>query len=70
MALAVNGVPLFVAELAIGQYFSVGTIGSWTALCPIARGKLKPYKIWKTLSTPRYSRHYSLFFFQVLALPR
>ncbi|KAK3706150.1 hypothetical protein QZH41_010658, partial [Actinostola sp. cb2023] len=38
IALAVNGIPLFYMELAIGQYFSVGTIGTWTAICPIARG--------------------------------
>lgn len=38
--LAINGIPLFYMELAIGQYLSLGTVGAWTALCPIARGKL------------------------------
>lgn len=36
--LAINGIPLFYMELAIGQYLSLGTVGAWTALCPIARG--------------------------------
>ena len=32
-------------ELAIGQYLSLGTVGAWTALCPLARGNLinKPF---------------------------
>lgn len=38
--LAINGIPLFYMELAIGQYLSLGTVGAWTALCPIARGML------------------------------
>ena len=33
------GMPLFCMELAIGQYFSLGPVTSWTALCPIAKGK-------------------------------
>lgn len=36
--LAINGIPLFYMELAIGQYLSLGTVGAWTALCPLARG--------------------------------
>lgn len=32
------GMPLFCMELAIGQYFSLGPVTSWTALCPIAKG--------------------------------
>lgn len=36
--LAINGIPLFYMELAIGQYLSLGTVGAWTALCPMARG--------------------------------
>lgn len=34
------GMPLFCMELSIGQYFSLGPVTSWTALCPIAKGKL------------------------------
>ena len=34
------GMPLFFMELAIGQYFSLGPVTSWSALCPIAKGKL------------------------------
>lgn len=37
--LAINGIPLFYMELAIGQYLSLGTVGAWTALCPMARGE-------------------------------
>jgi SNF family Na+-dependent transporter len=37
--LAVNGIPLFYMELAIGQYLSLGTVGAWTAICPMSRGK-------------------------------
>ena len=37
--LAINGIPLFYMELAIGQYLSLGTVGAWTAICPLARGK-------------------------------
>lgn len=33
------GMPLFCMELAIGQYFSLGPVTSWVALCPIAKGK-------------------------------
>ena len=33
------GMPLFCMELSIGQYFSLGPVTSWTALCPIAKGK-------------------------------
>ncbi|EDO36815.1 predicted protein [Nematostella vectensis] len=36
--LAVNGIPLFYMELAVGQYLSLGTVGAWTALCPMSRG--------------------------------
>ncbi|KAJ7379137.1 hypothetical protein OS493_017635 [Desmophyllum pertusum] len=36
--LAINGIPLFYMELAIGQYLSLGTVGAWTAICPLARG--------------------------------
>jgi len=32
------GMPLFCMELSIGQYFSLGPVTSWTALCPIAKG--------------------------------
>lgn len=39
LMLAFNGIPLFYMELAVGQYLSLGTIGAWTALCPLARGK-------------------------------
>ncbi|XP_068744715.1 sodium-dependent dopamine transporter-like [Montipora capricornis] len=38
LMLAINGIPLFYMELAIGQYLSLGTVGAWTALCPLARG--------------------------------
>ena len=38
--LAINGIPLFYMELAIGQYLSLGTVGAWSAICPLARGKL------------------------------
>ena len=44
--LAINGIPLFYMELAIGQYLSLGTVGAWTALCPIARGMMK--RDWNT----------------------
>lgn len=33
------GMPLFCMELSIGQYFSLGPVTSWTALCPIAKGE-------------------------------
>ena len=36
--LLVCGMPLFCMELSIGQYFSLGPVTSWTALCPIAKG--------------------------------
>ncbi|XP_065064928.1 sodium- and chloride-dependent GABA transporter 1-like isoform X2 [Rhopilema esculentum] len=32
------GMPLFCMELSIGQYFSLGPVTSWSALCPIAKG--------------------------------
>ncbi|XP_031574817.1 sodium- and chloride-dependent betaine transporter-like isoform X2 [Actinia tenebrosa] len=38
LMLAINGVPLFYMELAIGQYLSLGPIGVWTAICPMSRG--------------------------------
>ena len=38
--LALNGIPLFVLELAIGQWFSCGVIGVWKSICPLARGEI------------------------------
>ena len=37
------GMPLFCMELSIGQYFSLGPVTSWTALCPLAKGERRHF---------------------------
>lgn len=32
------GMPMFYMELAVGQYFSLGPLGSWGAACPLFQG--------------------------------
>ena len=32
------GMPMFYMELAVGQYFSRGPIGTWGAVCPLFQG--------------------------------
>ena len=32
------GMPMFYMELAAGQYFSLGPIGTWAAICPLFKG--------------------------------
>lgn len=32
------GMPMFYMELAVGQYFSLGPIGTWGAVCPLFQG--------------------------------
>ena len=32
------GVPLYIMEVALGQYFAEGTIGTWRIICPLTRG--------------------------------
>ena len=32
--------PLFLMELALGQYFSLGPVSTWNAAIPIAKGKV------------------------------
>lgn len=34
--------PMFYMELAVGQYFSLGPIGTWGAVCPLFQGKMNP----------------------------
>ena len=34
------GMPMFYMELAVGQYFSLGPIGTWGAVCPLFQGKV------------------------------
>jgi len=36
--LVLCGMPLFLMELALGQYFSLGPVSTWNAACPIAKG--------------------------------
>ena len=58
--LAINGIPLFYMELAIGQYLSLGTVGAWTALCPIARGMLNSEESAEIRSQmPRSTQHHA-----------
>lgn len=33
------GVPLYIMEVALGQYFAEGPIGTWRIICPLTRGK-------------------------------
>ena len=37
--LVLCGMPMFYMELAVGQYFSLGPIGTWGAICPLFQGK-------------------------------
>lgn len=32
------GIPIFYLEVAVGQYLSLGTIGVWSAICPMLKG--------------------------------
>ena len=32
------GVPLYLMEVALGQYFAEGPIGTWRIICPLTRG--------------------------------
>ncbi|KAK3746280.1 hypothetical protein QZH41_016528 [Actinostola sp. cb2023] len=36
--LVIVGMPMFYMELAAGQYFSLGPIGTWGAICPLFKG--------------------------------
>ncbi|XP_058966080.2 sodium- and chloride-dependent GABA transporter 1-like [Pocillopora verrucosa] len=36
--LVLCGMPMFYMELAVGQYFSLGPIGTWGAICPLFQG--------------------------------
>jgi len=36
--LVLCGMPMFYMELAVGQYFSLGPIGTWGAVCPLFQG--------------------------------
>ncbi|XP_012561756.1 sodium- and chloride-dependent GABA transporter 1 [Hydra vulgaris] len=36
--LFVCGMPLFLMELAMGQYFSNGPVSTWNIICPVAKG--------------------------------
>ncbi|XP_031574850.1 sodium- and chloride-dependent GABA transporter 1-like isoform X2 [Actinia tenebrosa] len=36
--LVICGMPLFYMELSAGQYFSLGPIGTWGAICPLFKG--------------------------------
>ena len=38
LMLIVCGMPLFLMELALGQYISLGPVSSWAAICPISKG--------------------------------
>lgn len=37
--LVICGMPMFYMELAAGQYFSLGPIGTWGAICPLFKGQ-------------------------------
>ena len=32
------GVPLYILEVSLGQYFAEGPIGTWRIICPLTRG--------------------------------
>ena len=32
------GVPLYIMEVSLGQYFAEGPIGTWRIICPLTRG--------------------------------
>lgn len=38
--------PMFYMELAVGQYFSLGPIGTWGAVCPLFQGKVNQALYW------------------------
>ena len=40
LMLILCGMPLFLMELALGQYFSLGPVSTWNAAIPIAKGKV------------------------------
>lgn len=38
LMLLLCGMPMFLMELALGQYFSLGPVSTWNATCPLAKG--------------------------------